>query len=890
MTRALRRAWSRLIGSLFRRDAAEADLADELESHIQLLADDYVRRGLTPEEARRRAHLQFGSIESTKESYRDRGRVPIVEIVLKDVCHAFRSIQRSPGYVSLATGVLALAIGINLLVFSIVNALWLRPLPITDPGRVVTILHLLSTVKSLEAPRLKVFDGLVAGQVVTTGFNEAFKPRISVPEVAEPLETLGVTPLYFAVLGVSVRGRVFTDADERTGAEAVAIISDHLWTRAFGRHPDVIGSVVAASPRPLRIIGIAPPRFEGARRGERADLWVPTQVVRDLAPADRQIDTPNMMLFARLRPGQTMAALEQRYREQLTVPAGLSPNALPTFVTLTEVFGASDSPTIVIREIGTLAVVSGLSLLVLLGGCATIAALVLTHYERRRPELAVKAALGASRARLARELIGELLIVGLAGSVGAIVCGLFGARALPALSLPGGVNVGRLDLSLDWRLCAIALAATVTTLAVAGAVPLWKATHGRLAGEISTGPATTTLGALRARRRLLALQVCATTVVLIASGLLIRSVLFSFRVGAGFDIDRTVFVTVQEKSDFVGPDGRPAAGVDPRAVAFARKAQLTDLLGQLPSVYAIAGGAPPIDADAHAGSSNPRTIRVGGREETLLVGVLEGTPNLLSTLGVPLLAGRVLDRSDAMSATPTPVVITRSLAERLWTSGGALGQTFSLPEMGGGNDVVVGIADDFAFGTLSRPMAGVVVTARGDRDFVSSNLVLQTDDPRGVVAAVQKVLAGRVVRVTTGREIVGRDIAKQRLGAWVFSGFGLVALILGIGGVFGLVAYLAQARRREFGLRMALGATMSDVVRNAVIAALGPVAVGVTAGLVIGAIVSRVFASLLVGIDGLDPATYAGVGLVMIVPATLAALAAAWRLRLLTPSDALRCG
>jgi ABC-type antimicrobial peptide transport system permease subunit len=167
-------------------------------------------------------------------------------------------------------------------------------------------------------------------------------------------------------------------------------------------------------------------------------------------------------------------------------------------------------------------------------------------------------------------------------------------------------------------------------------------------------------------------------------------------------------------------------------------------------------------------------------------------------------------------------------------------------------------------------------------------VVLQTDDPGAVVAAVPNHLADRVVRVATGREIVARDIARQRLGAWAFSGFGLVTLLLGIGGVFGLVAYLAQARRREFGVRMALGATPSDVVRNAVAAALGPVTVGVAAGLLIGAVVSRVFAALLVGIDGLDPGTYAGVALVMLVSATVAALAAARRLRRLTPSEAFR--
>ena len=188
------------------------------------------------------------------------------------------------GYVALTTGVLALAIGANLLVFSVADALWFRPLPVVDPDRVVTILQARSTVTSLQAPALEIFGGAVAGQIVTTGLSEAFKPAITFPQVAQPLETLGVTPRYFSVLGISVRGRAFTDSDEQPGAEAVAIISDRMWARAFNRSPEVLGSLVAATPRPLRIIGVAPPRFGGARRGERTDLWLPTHVVRELAP------------------------------------------------------------------------------------------------------------------------------------------------------------------------------------------------------------------------------------------------------------------------------------------------------------------------------------------------------------------------------------------------------------------------------------------------------------------------------------------------------------------------------------------------------------------------------------------------------------------------------
>ena len=792
-----------------------------------------------------------------------------------------RFLKSHSGYVAMVSGVLALGVGINLLVFSIVNALWLRPLPVVDPERVVTILQAFSTVTSLDYAGAESIRWACCGASGHDRIQRGVQAtrRLS-PDTSQPLETIGVTPSYFSVLGIPIRGRAFTEKTKLPGAEAVGIISDRLWARAFGRDPAVLGSVVATSLGPLRIVGIAPRYFEGARRGEHVDLWVPTAVVRNWAPGDRQLERPSMMVFTRLLPGQALDAVQQRYRGLRTLPDGsqLPPDRAPTLVPLTDVFGTPDSPTILIRERGTFGVVLGLSGLVLLGACATIAALALTHYERRRPELALKSSLGAGRARLARELIAEVLVVGLAGTAGSMFVGLLCARAIPALSLPGGVNVGRLDLSVDWRLCLMALAASLLTLAVASFVPLSKVTHGRLAGEVSTGQATTPTRSVRARRRLLTLQVFATTVVLIASGLFVRTVLYSYRIAAGFDIDQTVFVTVQEKPL------QPTPGSSAREVGLARRAELTGILEQLPSVRAVAGGVAPIGSDALV---TLRTIRMTGREVQTRLGILHGTPNLLSTLGVPLLEGRALDRSDTASTTPTPVVMTRSLAERLWLPGEGLGQAFSIREAGG-SYVVVGIAADFAFGTLSQPAAGVVVTARGDLEFRASHMVLQTNDSGAVIAALATHLPDRVVRVATGRGIVERDIAQQRLGAWAFSGFGLVALLLGIGGVFGLVLYLVQARRREFGVRMALGATSSGVVRNAVSAAFGPVGVGVAMGLMLGAVVSRVFSSLLVGIGSLDLETYAGVALVIVVPAVLAATAAAWQLHRLAPSEALR--
>jgi len=794
------------------------------------------------------------------------------------------------GYVAMSAFVLAVSIGINLLVFTVVNALWIRPLPFPEPERVVTILKQLGIPLTLDIPQLKIFEGGIAGQVETSDYFAGLRPQIEI--AGQVPETLGVTSGYFRVLGLTIRGRDFTPEYEQDGAEPVAIISDRLWSRSFGRRPDVIGAVLPAKPVSIRVIGVAPQGFEGARRGERADLWIPTSLVRRLAPADWKDMLP-LMVFGRLGPGQTAPLVQRRYRELITVPGGrdqlsrLPPEFLPVVTPLSEVYGSPDTRTLMIHEGNAILLVSGLAMLVLLGGCATLAALVLVHYERRRPELALKIALGAERWRLVFELARELSWVGVTGSAGGILVALLGSRLVPALGLPGGVDIGRLDLSIDWRVCAVAMIATVMTLLVAAARPIVRSTHLRLAGEVVSGPSTTPLASHRVRQTLLALQVCATIIVLVAAGLFVRAVNYGFGKAPGFDVDRTLFLSVQERlpeANLRDPD------IDRlHALVAERVARLTSTLRQLPGASEVAEGISPISPDALRSRSNPRTVKVQDREYQLLVGTLTGSPNLLSTLGIPILAGRSLSAAD-VAPVPHPAVITRSLAERLWPDGGALGQTLQMPlRRGGGAYVVVGITPDLAFGSLAQPGSGVVVTAEPDRpSLVVSNFVIRTDHPEMVVGMVRRTIRGEVVQAATGREVVARDIGRQRLGAWFFSGFGLAALLLGVGGVFGLVAYLAESRRREFGIRLALGADMSHLVRRGLAAALAPVSAGVAAGLVLAGIVSQVFEAFLVGISALDAVTYLLVAVSMLSCSTIAALAASWRLRRTNPSDALR--
>jgi hypothetical protein len=548
MMRTLRE-WLLRLWATFRRRRTDADLEQELRLHLALAADEAHRRGQPPEDAERAARLHAGGVSQALDALRDQRGLPWIDAAMAGVGILPGLVFRHRGYFTFATTTLAVAVGVNLVVFTVVNALWLRPLPFPAPDRVVTItshVYITLDAPALRRVRPQPFEA-VAGQVITAddyGLGSLL-PRLVLN--GRDVETVGVTPEYFKLLGLAIRGRDFTQDDNRAGAEPVAIISDRLWSREFGRRPDVVGAVASAQPFSIRIVGIAPRDFEGARRGEQTDVWIPSNLVPRIAPAAREsAGSLPLMIFARLAPGQSVADVA---RHLLDVPVDDGDRRGFTIVPLKDVFGTPKSPTFVIREGSALSVVAGLAMLVLVGGCATLAALVLVHYERRRRELAVRVALGASRMRLTGELSRELLLIAVSGTLGAVLVAAWGLRAIPSLSLPGGVNLGRLDLSIDWRVLGAAVAATLLTLVAAACLPVSRFTRASLAGDLLAGPAATSSAASqRIRQMLLALHVSATIIVLIAAGLFVRAVIHGFGNAAGFDFERTAFVTVQVNS------------------------------------------------------------------------------------------------------------------------------------------------------------------------------------------------------------------------------------------------------------------------------------------------------------------------------------------------------
>ena len=809
-------------------------------------------------------------------------------------------LRRNTGFSCFAIALLTFSVGATQSVFTVVNALWFRSISVADPDRVVLLLSQATgpqqydsvTFAGLEdqPDNWTAFKG-VAGQLMSAGPFAGLKPTLQFDEGGGEVEPLGVTSGYFRVLGLAIRGRDFTRNDNVNGAEAVAIISDGLWTRAFGRRPDLIGNVVGARPSSVRIIGVAPAGFGGIRRGERVDLWIPLNLVPRLAPAGAlslQPEVLRALTFGRLHDKDTPASAKQRFVSDASDESVRDARQEVQLVPLRRVFGTPDSRSVIIRERETAAVVASSAALVILGGCATLMALVLVHYERRRHELSVRAALGASRARAAVQLLGELAWLSALGSIGAIACSYLFLRSLPAVTLPGGVELGRLDLAVDWRVTAVAGLTSAGTILLAAFWPILRFTRPGLATELAAPSSTAPVSSQRLRQSLVGLQAAVTVIVLILCGVFIRAVISGFRDGPGFDIENTLYLKVQVVSPFASREPDPSAR---RARTEERTKRLVEGLRSLPSVRGVALGTAPIGADQARLVLVPTQIETPAERRQLNIGFLSGSADLLQILGAPIIRGRGLTPAD-VDVNLHPAVLTESLARTLWSSADPLGQRLSVGPRKYAC-VVVGVARDFAYGTLTQKSAGVIITAASANLGIEPPFIVNSSNPDGLVEPIRKLVrdllpdAPRPV-VMTGRELVARDLGRERLGAWFFAGFGLVALLLGSGGLFGLVSYVIDSKRREFGVRLALGSTPQDLVWRAALAGLVPAGLGTVLGLVTLTMASGWFLKGFPTLGVFDATIWSGVTAIMVGSATAAVVAGAWRTRTISPSEAFK--
>ncbi len=772
--------------------------------------------------------------------------------------------------------ILILVVGGNVAVFSLVNALFIREQPVGSPESLVVVGRRdqpldPSRWSDLGLARLMA-TGLfasVSGQVVTRESFVALQPRIVFPDLGRPVEIAGVTSSYFDTLGVNVFGRSFRAAENLYDARPVAVISDELWRDAFGRDPNLLGKTVAALPESFTIVGIAPPGFQGGLHGEHVSVWLPHHVLPRLAGANRDAPIP-MLAIARLEKGVPVAAAQAWFAH-----SDRQTDATIEIIPLLRMFGTQDTATVVIREHDFIAIVTFTSLLVLIAGCTTLTGLVLVHYHSRRRELAIRAALGANRLRLSRQLLCELSPILIIGAVSSIVVGQWIVGLLSQFKLSDSIDISRLNFSLDWRIASVGATATIVSILGAGAVAAIRITGARPSGLLANTAGSAPLSD-RARGVMLFAQTAVATLLLLIAALLVRTVINAVSDGAGFDVRHTLFVKVHVGTK---EDRDPASAI----------AAIMEQIRSMPGVELVSLGPAPLGGRVLRQLGSPQLVRSGDAEVMVPVGWISAGPAYLQALGVQSLLG------DNFGSTKGAVV-SSALAEELWPGLSPIGEPIRYGPFSG---TVIGVID-CAFGSVKIGRPAMIVSFEEDwllsqvlRDRKEVSFVVRAREPEDLAPEIMRLVRERftnalAIETLTGLELVRSDLGRERLAAWLFSGFGLIAMILGIGSVFGVVGYSIQLNRQAYAIMVALGATPSTIVRRVVWQTCGPTFVGAVVGAAGAFLVIPWMRSYFVAVGDVDAAFCVGAVALLVASSAAAAIVAAAKIRFVEPVEILK--
>jgi len=871
---------------LFRRAELEREMDEELRAHVEMEREELTRGGLSAEEARRQALAAFGGVERTKEEAREARGFPWLEDLAQDVRYAARGLARTPGFALAVVLTIGVAVGANTAAFSWVDRLVLRPLPgVNDADRLVLLQPTDPQTGTRDEPgydsyrewreTARAFDG------VALRAHAQLSMRTTGP--AQRVWGEVCSGNLFQVLGVRTQlGRALT-ADDEERSTAAAVISHGLWQRAFGRDPGVVGKHVLLNGHDFMIVGVAPPDFAGTIVGLGFDLWIPMAAARPLAIRNGMWTEA----VARLKPAVTVQQARQDinaiYRGQ--VEAGRFARGTDVAVR-----GWTDRPeSRALKPLtGTLL---GIAALVLLVACLNVGNLLLARGNARQREIGVRLALGAGRARLARQLLTESLVLALAGGALGVVIGLWlrgGIGAfLPTTTLPVAVQV-----DVSWRLVCFSAAATVLSGLGFGLIPALGSSRVEPLPALRDGTLGVSRRGTRVQGVLVAGQVAFSLVALVCAGLFVHSLRSARAMDTGLrDPSRVLLVGTDLSLAGIADSSGP--GVLERLVAE---------VGALPGVRSAgAGWIVPLGFVQHR--LVPPTVegRSGNAGGAFVPFNLVG-PGYFETVGAGLLRGRGFTAADRREAAPVAVV-NEEFARRYWPDEEPVGRRFNLGDSTRTAPdspaipvwwTVVGVARDGKYRSLTERATPLVYLPLAQRYVPDVTLHVRVDgDPRQLQQAVRSVFERidpdlPVVDVRTLEGHIAVATFMPRLGAWVLSALGGVALLLAVVGLYGVLSYLVSQRTREIGVRVALGADRWSVMRLVVGRALRLTAIGLAAGLLLAAGAGLVLRSQLLGVSPLDPVTFGGVVALLVAVALLAAWVPARRAAAVDPMVALQ--
>jgi putative ABC transport system permease protein len=870
----------RRLRALLRKRAVERELDEELRFHIEREAEQNVACGMSPDEAWRVALARFGRVENIKEECRDARGVRSVEEMWQDLRYGARKLRKSPGFSLVAVMTLALGIGANTAIFSVVNAVLLRPLPFEQPEQLVRVFGTNARRNSFSRPHsymnfsdLRAQNQTFEAMAAYTGATSA----LSGDDAPEQITGVISSGDIFRVLKAQpLMGRLLAPEDERPGGSAVAVISHGLWQRRFGRDPGVVGRVIKLDGREREIIGVTPADFSFEFVTGAADFWMP---IDPAASEYRQRGAIFLEAIGRLKPD---ASLERAGADLGVVASRLAEQYQDSNAGI-GVRLASAQEELVGDVRPTLLVLLGAVGFVLLIACANVANLLLARSAGRHKEIAVRAALGAWRGRIVRQLLTESLLIAFAGGLLGLLFALWGVKLLSAFVPENVPRFG--ETSLDLRVLGFTLAASVLTGLLFGIAPALHSSRFDLNEALKEGGrgGTGGRGRTRVRSLLIVSEVALSLVLLIGAGLLIKSFVKLRNTDPGFDPSNTLTASLS-----LAP---VRYDTDEKITDFYRR--LVERVRTLPGVESVGAVTPlPLSDNSYAFSFavvGQPPLPPGQRQSAAARFV---TPGYFRAQGVPLRAGRVFTEQDTADA-PDVIVVNEAFARRYLSGVDPLGQRLRL----GVNNIegeIVGLVGDIRGSNLATPAAPEYYIPEAAVSVGDMTLVVRTaGDAASLTTAVRQVVSEMdkelpLYEVRTMESLVSRSVARQRFSMTLVGVFAVLAMLLSAVGIFSVMSFLVAQRTHEIGIRMALGARPGDilsmVVRQGVVLTL----VGVGVGLAAAVALTRLMSGLLYEVSATDPLVYGGITALLAAVALLACYVPARRATKVDPLIALR--
>jgi len=862
----------------------DQDFAQELEVHFDLLTEESVRRGMSPEEAKRAARIRLGGPTQLKETNRELHGLPAIETFLQDTRYAFRMLRKNPGFTAVAVLTLALGIGANTAIFSVVYAVLLKPLPYTNPEQLFTAFQANAQQGTAETGcsylnfeewraqnhAFSELAGIVAHQLTLTGRVEPTVVNTSV-----------VTPEFFALVDVKpLAGRIFFPQDGKQGAPPVALVSEDLWRGRFGADPNIIGTSINLDQRPFTVIGIMPGAFR-TPFFTKQEVWIP--LVQDPVFSTFM---PNrglhlLPVIGRLKPGVSVAQAQAEMdaisgRLAAEFPAENNGWTVRLVPLQKEIVG--DVRTALLVLLGAVG-------LVLLIACANIANLLLTRATSRSKEIAVRTALGAGRARIIRQLLSETAVLGLLGGAVGIALAYWGVKALSSL-LPSSLPQMN-PIRVDYFVLGFALLLSAIAGLAFGLVPAMFAANADIQNALREGARS---GESRNRRRarsfLAVVEISLAMVLLMTAGLLLRSFARLTSVSPGFDAQHIVKADISLPQFQYSTPQQWAAFSEELLARIQSDPGLQDSAVVVPRPIADRNVNLPFDI-----VGNPPSSASASRTASFV----SVSPDYFRVMGIPLLAGRFFNQHDISSA-PRVSIISEAMARLYFPNQNPLGKqlTFGFPPNGEAMREIVGIVGNVRDVALGQNPGAMMYVPFAQAPFWGANLVVKsTLSTSSVAAAIRQEVQKMdkdipVTDVAKMPDLIDASVAQPRFRTFLLGLFAVMALVLAATGIFGVISYSVSRRTNEIGIRVALGASRNTILSMILGETLALTFAGLAVGLPCALAASHLVGHMLFDVSANDPATLAAVAFSLAVVAALAGYIPARRAVRVDPMAALR--